>query len=334
MKYHREQSRITQGTEGIIGQSAPMMQLMKQMQQIAPTKATVLITGETGTGKELVARAIHALSPRKNRIFVPVHCAALSENLLESELFGHDRGAFTGAVKQRKGRFELADGGTIFLDEISEISQSIQVKLLRVLQEKEFERVGGSETISVDIRILAATNVDLQKLVSEGKFREDLYYRLKVVTLDVPPLRDRLDDIPLLVNTFCERFAKENGKGKLPVSDEVLHIFQSYNWPGNVRELQGVMESMVILSLTGKLEKENIPYDILRKCNVDEEVKPVFQPGTATLADMEKQMILQILQKNDGNRTKTAEALGIGRRTLIRKLHEYGEMDDATDEDL
>ena len=333
-EYHREQSNHSaQGLEGIIGQSASMKQLAKQMQQISPTKATVLITGETGTGKELVSRAIHALSPRKNRIFVPVHCAALSENLLESELFGHDRGAFTGAVKQRKGRFELADGGTIFLDEISEISQVIQVKLLRVLQEKEFERVGGSETISVDIRILAATNVDLSKLVSEGKFREDLYYRLKVVTLEVPPLRDRLDDIPLLAHSFCEHFSKENSKGKMSISDEVIRIFQMYNWPGNVRELQGVMESMVILALTDHLEKDNVPYDIRRKCNLEEEVKPALQTGNSTLADIEKQVILQALEKNDGNRTKTAESLGIGRRTLIRKLHEYGEM-DASDEEL
>jgi DNA-binding NtrC family response regulator len=331
-EYHREQSKASKGIEGIIGQSLPMKNLMKQIQQIAPTKATVMISGETGTGKELVARAIHALSPRKNRIFVPVHCAALSENLLESELFGHDRGAFTGAIKQRKGRFELADQGTIFLDEISEISQSIQVKLLRVLQEKEFERVGGSETVSVDIRIIAASNVDLQKMVDEGKFREDLYYRLKVVTLEVPPLRDRLDDIPALVYFFADRFAKENGKGSLEVADEVIKVFQSYDWPGNVRELQGVMESMVILSTTDKLEMANIPLDIRKHYDGSTDVTPVFTPGGATLADIEKQVIMQTLEKFDGNRTKTAEALGIGRRTLIRKLHEYNES-EPLDED-
>jgi transcriptional regulator with GAF, ATPase, and Fis domain len=331
-EYHREQSKSQQGMVGIIGQSMAMKRLNQQIQTIAPTKATVLITGETGTGKELVARAIHALSPRKDQIFVPVHCAALQENLLESELFGHDRGAFTGAVKQRKGRFELADGGTIFLDEISEINPSVQVKLLRVLQEKEFERVGGTETISVDIRILAASNVDLQKAVEEGKFREDLYYRLKVVSLEVPPLRERLDDIPILVQHFCDRYAKENGKGKLWVSEEVIRIFQSYHWPGNVRELQGVMESMVILAAGDRLEKDNIPYDIRQHQGETPEPATPMATGNATLADIEKQVIMQTLEKFSGNRTKTAEALGIGRRTLIRKLHEYDAM-GVSDED-
>ena len=226
-EYHREQEQKKEGFEGIIGQSPAMQRLIGQIRQIAPSKANVLITGETGTGKELVARAIHRISPRSQNIFVPIHCAALSENLLESELFGHERGAFTGALKQRKGRFELADKGTIFLDEISEISQTIQVKLLRVLQEREFERVGGTETISVDIRVLAATNVDLQKKVEEGTFREDLYYRLKVVTLNVPPLRERLEDIPVLVEYFADRFARENGKGKMIISPELIEIFKS-----------------------------------------------------------------------------------------------------------
>jgi two-component system, NtrC family, response regulator AtoC len=330
-EYLLEQSKATKGLEGIIGNSAPMKNMIKQIKQIAPTKATVLITGETGTGKELVARAIHALSPRHNRIFVPVHCAALSENLLESELFGHDRGAFTGAVKQRKGRFELADQGTIFLDEISEISSGIQVKLLRVLQEKSFERVGGSDTITVDIRIVAASNRDLQYLVNDS-FREDLYYRLKVVTIDVPPLRERLDDIPMLVEHFCSFYAKENGKGKMTVSDDVIAIFKAYPWPGNVRELQGVMESMVIMSTGDRLEKENVPYDIRKGHDDIEPVRPVLPMDDVTLADIEKQVILQTLEKYQGNRTKTAESLGIGRRTLIRKLHEYNEM-DPSDED-
>ncbi|MEW6237317.1 MAG: sigma-54 dependent transcriptional regulator [Candidatus Omnitrophota bacterium] len=320
-EYHRESVQPAEGVEGIIGKSAPMRQLMEQIRQIAPSKANVLITGETGTGKELAARAIHALSPRKDRLFVPIHCAALSENLLESELFGHERGAFTGAIKQRKGRFELADRGTIFLDEISEISESIQVKLLRVLQEKEIERVGGMETITVDIRILAATNSDLQKLVNEGKFREDLYYRLKVITLDLPPLRERPDDIPLLSTAFVDRFAKENGKKPFLIDNDLIALFQQYSWPGNVRELQGVIESMVILAKGDRLRGENAPFEIRR---LAEPEAPPILAGEATLAEIEKKVILQTLEKYAGNRTKTAESLGIGRRTLIRKLHEYG----------
>ncbi len=322
-EYHRERETAAEGFEGIIGESQAMKMVRDRIKQIAPSKATVLITGETGTGKELVAHAIHNFSPRAKRLFVPVHCAALSENLLESELFGHERGAFTGAIKQRKGRFELADQGTIFLDEISEISTAIQVKLLRVLQEKEFERVGGTETISVDLRILAATNANLQELVNEGKFREDLYYRLKVVMLHIPPLRQRIEDIPLLAKHFVKRFAKENEKGSLDISQEVLECLKRYPWPGNVRELQGVIESMVILAMGKRLELENVPYEIRQESAT--ETKPDIQlSGTAPLAEIEKQVILDTLEKFNGNRTKTAEALGIGRRTLIRKLHEYG----------
>ncbi|HOJ62104.1 MAG TPA: sigma-54 dependent transcriptional regulator [bacterium] len=325
IEFHRERDRAVEGFEGIVGESPPIQQLIGQIKQIAPTKATVLITGETGTGKELVARAIHNLSPRRHRLFVPIHCAALSENLLESELFGHERGAFTGAIKQKKGRFEQAHQGTIFLDEVSEISAGIQVKLLRVLQEKAFERVGGTETISVDIRILAATNVDLQKLVDEDKFREDLYYRLKVVTLDIPPLRERAGDIPLLTTTFIQRYALENGKGPMQITPEALNCLQKYQWPGNVRELQGVLESMVILARGNRLDLENIPLEIRRQVQPGLPLPaPPLPPGNATLADIEKKVILETLEKFQGNRTKTAEALGIGRRTLIRKLHEYG----------
>ncbi|MBI1388912.1 MAG: response regulator [bacterium] len=321
IEFHREQGDAP-GLEGLVGKSQPMKDMMEEIEQVAPAKATVLITGETGVGKELAARAIHNLSPRRDRLFVPIHCAALSENLLESELFGHERGAFTGAVKQRKGRFEIADGGTLFLDEISEISQSIQVKLLRVLQEKQFERVGGSETIHVDIRIIAATNRDLQELVDKGEFREDLFYRLKVVTLFVPPLRERASDIPLLVDTFVERFSRENGRKPLKVAPAVIECFQRYAWPGNVRELQGVIESMVILARGDALEMKNVPREIRGEAE-EPDPAPVIQ-GDATLAEVEKQVILETLKKFDGNRTRTAEALGIGRRTLIRKLHEYG----------
>lgn len=325
VEYHRERDASPEGFQGIVGQSLPILQLIEQIKQVAPTKANVLITGETGTGKELVARAIHNLSSRKDRLFVPIHCAALSENLLESELFGHERGAFTGAIKQRKGRFEQAHQGTIFLDEISEISQSIQVKLLRVLQEKEFERVGGSETLHVDIRILAATNMDLIKLVEKEKFREDLYYRLKVVTLHTPPLCERSSDISLLIRSFVSRYSRENGKPVMKIADEIVDTFSKYSWPGNVRELQGVIESMVILSRGDTLKKENIPLEIRKEVEGDssQESQPLAI-GDSKLADIEKRVILETLEKFGGNRTKTADALGIGRRTLIRKLHEYG----------
>lgn len=321
VEYHRERGKMQEGFEGIVGDSPAVRRLIDQIKQIAPSKATVLITGETGTGKELVAHAIHNLSPRKNHLFLPVHCAAFSENLLESELFGHERGAFTGAVKQRKGRFEMADQGTLFLDEVSEIDPSVQVKLLRVLQERQFERVGSAETVAVDIRLIAATNTSLQTMVDEGKFREDLYYRLKVVTLEAPPLRKRLDDIPLLVDSFVRRFCRENAMETLKVSGDVMRLLQQYNWPGNIRELQGVIESMVILAHGKTLEVENVPYEIRMKCAPDQ--VPI-NTGDATLAEIEKRVILQTLEKYNGNRTQTAEALGIGRRTLIRKLHEYG----------
>lgn len=332
VEYHREREKTQDGFEGIVGDSPAVRRLIDQIKQIAPSKATVLITGETGTGKELVARAIHNHSPRKDKLFLPIHCAAFAENLLESELFGHERGAFTGAVKQRKGRFEMADQGSLFLDEVSEIDPSVQVKLLRVLQERQFERVGSAETVSVDIRLIAATNTSLQEMVEEGKFREDLFYRLKVVTLEVPPLRKRLDDIPQLVGAFVRRFCLENGMEQLSVSPDVMKLLQQYNWPGNIRELQGVVESMVILSQGKMLDVENVPYEIRLKC--DPEQVPI-NTGDATLAEIEKKVILQSLEKYNGNRTQTAEALGIGRRTLIRKLHEYGvtkEKDSDSDE--
>src|SRR5262252_2424856 len=232
----------------IIGSSPPMQRVFEITDQVAPSKATVLIAGESGTGKELVANAIHARSPRANGPFVKLHCAALAETLLESELFGHERGAFTGAVARKDGRFSIADGGTLFLDEIGEISPSVQVKLLRFLQEREFERVGGNETITVDVRVIAATNRDLRQMVAEGKFREDLYYRLNVVTIDVPPLRARRSDVPLLATHFLKRFAEENGKRIEGFTDEALERLTRYAWPGNVRELENAIERAVIVS--------------------------------------------------------------------------------------
>ena len=321
-----EDSRGQSGLSHIIGESPVMQKLFDDIRQVAPSRATVLITGETGSGKELVARAVHDLSPRRERPFWPMHCAAFSETLLESELFGHERGSFTGAVKQKKGRFELADRGTVFLDEISEVSPKTQVKLLRVLQERTFERVGGTDPITVDIRIIAATNADLEERVKEGKFREDLLYRLRVVELQVPPLRERLEDIPLLVHAFLRRYASENEIPVPNIDPAVIRAFQTHDWPGNVRELQGYIERMVVMCRGDRLTTDNLPPELGGKTD-----RPPVSgiAGDAPLADIERQVILETLRRNEGNRTKTAEVLGIGRRTLIRKLQEYGEEVDA-----
>ncbi|MFH1742246.1 MAG: sigma-54 dependent transcriptional regulator [bacterium] len=318
----RKDNRGRSGLGQIIGDSPVMQTLFDDIRQVAPSRATVLITGETGSGKELVARAIHDLSSRQDQHFWPMHCAAFSETLLESELFGHERGSFTGAVKQKKGRFELANRGTVFLDEISEISPKTQVKLLRILQERCFERVGGTDTISVDIRVIAATNADLAERVTEGKFREDLLYRLQVVTLSVPPLRDRREDIPLLVNVFLKRYAAENEVPLPSIDPAVIRAFQAYDWPGNVRELQGYVERMVVMCRGDRITADNLPPQLGGRA----ERTPVScLSGDVPLADVEKHVILETLRRNNGNRTKTAEVLGIGRRTLIRKLQEYGD---------
>ena len=244
----REQIDRKYGLENIIGQSPPMRQVFETVQQVAPSRATVLVTGATGTGKELIAKAIHNLSPRKNGPFIAVHAAALPTSLLESELFGHEKGAFTGAVERRIGRFELADGGTLFLDEVGELEPPMQVKLLRVLEERAFERVGGAKTLQVDVRLVAATNRDLKKLVSEGKFRDDLFYRLSVVAVDLPPLRDRREDVPLLVKAFLDEFSRENGKQVRELTAEALNVLLAYDWPGIVRELRNAVEQMVVLA--------------------------------------------------------------------------------------
>src|ERR1017187_9735830 len=250
------------GLENIIGESTSMRQVFETIQQVAPSRATVLITGATGTGKELIAKAIHNLSPRKNGAFVAVHAAALPSSLLESELFGHERGAFTGAVERRTGRFELADGGTLFLDEIGELEPAMQVKLLRVLEERAFERVGGSKTLQVDVRLVAATNKDLKKLVSEGKFRDDLFYRLSVVAVDLPLLRERRDDIPLLVKSFLDEFSRENGKQVRELTPEAMNLLLAYDWPGNVRELRNAIEQMVVLARGERLTARDVPVAI------------------------------------------------------------------------
>jgi len=318
-EYLRDELRQRYGLETMIGKTPRMREIFEMIKRIGPTRANVLITGESGTGKELVAYGIHHNSPRSSKPFVAVNCAALSESLLESELFGHEKGAFTGAVQQRKGRFEIADGGTLFLDEITEISPPLQVKLLRVLQDRQFERVGGNATLSVDIRLIAASNKDVEKAVEEGRFRDDLYYRLKVVSIHMPPLRERKEDIPLLVDAFVGEFCEDNSKQKMEVSPEVTEALAEHEWRGNVRELRNVVESMVVLSRGPRLTVADLPGEISQESESGQLTLPRFLP----LGDVERRVILKTLEDVGGNRTKAAEVLGIGRRTLIRKLHEY-----------
>lgn len=308
------------GVKGMIGNSAKMKNIIETIEQVAPTRTTVLITGESGTGKELVAQAIHQCSGRTGK-FVPVHCSALPDNLIESELFGHERGAFTGAVEMRKGRFELAEGGTIFLDEIGEIPLHIQVKLLRVLENRAFERIGGSETIVTDARVVAATNRDLKKMVEEGTFREDLFYRLDVVSLEIPPLRERKEDIPLLVKHYLDVFNKENGKD-IGITETAMASLCAYAWPGNIRELRNCVERMVVLCRGKMIELENVPVDV-REGVTPGIAKTVLAQPSCDLECNEKMLIERALNECKGNRTKAAEKLGISRRTLHRKLHTY-----------
>lgn len=305
--------------DNMIGKSTEMQKVFAMIKKAAPAKASVLITGESGSGKELVADAIHNLSPRKNNSFVKVHCAALSETLLESELFGHEKGAFTGAEKMQKGRFELAHGGTIFLDEIGEINQNVQVKLLRVLQDKKFERVGGEETIEVDVRVVAATNKNLEEEVQAGRFREDLYYRLNVIHINVPPLRERRDDIPLLINSFLKEYAEENGKNITGVESRARSSLYKYSWPGNIRQLRNCIESAVVMCSGNEITLADLPPTV-SEASADEVIS--VQIGT-TLFDAEKTIIMETLAANNGNKSKTADVLGIGRKTLHRKLLEF-----------
>jgi len=325
-----EVSRLEKQKMGaeILGKSASMHHIFELVGQVAPTKASVLITGESGTGKELVADALHDQSPRSKEPLVKVHCAALSENLLETELFGHEKGAFTGAVSQRRGRFELADRGTIFLDEIGEINQSTQIKILRVLQEKNFERVGGESTVSVDVRIIAATNRDLKGEVAAGRFREDLYYRLNVVNIHLPPLRERPEDIPLLAARFLKEFAKENRREILGLEPKAAMALRTYSWPGNVRELRNIIESAVVMSKNSYLGLENLPNYVTSRGNED---GIRIKLGTP-MVEAEKMIIRANLSAFGGNKSRTSEALGIGRKTLHRKIQDYGlksELDES-----
>ncbi|MBQ7969740.1 MAG: sigma-54-dependent Fis family transcriptional regulator [Treponema sp.] len=312
----------------MVGKSAELRKVSETISKVAPSKATVLITGESGVGKELVADEIHNLSNRKDKPLVKVHCAALSESLLESELFGHEKGSFTGAETMQKGRFELAHGGTIFLDEIGEINQSIQVKILRVIQEKKFERVGGEKTIDVDVRIVAATNKNLEEEVKAGRFREDLYYRLNVVRIQMPSLRERKDDIPLLVKSFLREFNLENEKNITGFDAKSKAAILKYDWPGNIRELRNCVECAVVMCNGEEITLEDLPASVRESV----EDKNIIIPHGITLDEAEKIIIRNTLTMEGGNKTKVAQILGIGRKTLHRKLQEYGMETEQTEE--
>ncbi len=317
--------------QGILGQAEVMKPILETIEQVAPTRATVLIEGESGTGKELVARALHHLSGRPKDKLVVVHCAALSPQLLESELFGHEKGSFTGATEKRIGRFEVADGGTLVLDEIGEIDASTQVKLLRALGEHTIERVGSNKPIKVDVRVVAATNKDLAKMVEEGKFREDLYWRLRVVTLHMPPLRERKSDIPILTEHFLKEMAEANGKAFKPLGEDALPAMMAYDWPGNVRELRTAIEHGVVMSNSSRVMLKHLPAYLsgggfgAPRLNVPGNGKaaPVnVMPQDLNLEAMERRFIEEALQRTGNNRTEAADLLGISRRTMQRKMAE------------
>jgi transcriptional regulator with PAS, ATPase and Fis domain len=304
----------------IIGRSKAMQHVLNIVGSISKKNVNVLITGETGTGKEMIANAIHSNSSRCTEPFIKVSCAAFSEGILESELFGHEKGAFTGAITKRIGRFELADGGTIFLDEIGDMSLSTQIKLLRVIQEREFERVGGNDTIKVDVRIIAATHQDIKKLIEEKKFREDLYYRLNVVHIELPSLRQRKDDIPRLASSFIHKFNEEKEYHIKGITNEAMQILLNYQWPGNVREMENAIESAMALAEKDIVEAKYLPSFLLLTEPKDSDFHQI--PQDYTLKEIEQEAINLALQKSGGNKTKAAKQLGIGLRTLQRKIKE------------
>ena len=308
--------------DNIVGMSPPMQRVLEIVDQVAPTRATVLITGESGTGKELIANAIHQRSPRADKPFIKLHCAALAESLLESELFGHESGSFTGALSRKEGRFSLADGGTLFLDEIGEISPTIQLKLLRFLQEHEFERVGGTETLEVDVRVIAATNRNLAEEIAKGRFREDLFYRLNVVSLEMPALRDRPSDIPALADFFLARFATANEKHIEAFSPKALERMVTYNWPGNVRELENAVERAVVLTTNSTIEPRALPTTV-RPASATGNGAPQI-PGS-TIEQLERYAILETMKATGGSTSKAAEILGISPRTIQYRLHHYNQ---------
>ncbi|HEY0944347.1 MAG TPA: sigma-54 dependent transcriptional regulator [Opitutaceae bacterium] len=317
--------------EGIIGRSGRLQEVIDKVRLVAPSRATILVEGESGTGKELIAQAIHQASPRARAPFVAVHCAALSESLLESEIFGHERGAFTGATERRIGRFEAADGGTLFLDEIGEITPSTQVKLLRFLETKTIERVGGTKPLDLDVRLVAATNRNLEQLAKEGKFREDLFFRLNVVRIVMPPLRERVDDIPLLLAHYIGVFSKENNLPPLTIEPGALATLQRYPWPGNIRELRNFCENAVVLRRGGNLSEYDLDPKFRGQSAADG--APAGTPGAVAMAnplsveENEKRLLREALLKARGNRTKAAQLMGISRRTLHRKLAQWPELD-------
>ena len=313
---HKKTPSKTNPESSIIGTSPLMKTLYSQITKVALSNATILITGESGTGKEVLARDIHDLSMRPGKL-VPVHCSSLPETLLESELFGYEKGAFTGAASRKLGRFDMAAKGTLFLDEISEISPLIQIKLLRVLHEKTFEMVGGTETRKADIRIIAATNKNLEPLIKSGQFREDLYYRLNVIHFHLPPLRQRKTDIPLFVNRFIEELGKSSGKLIEIISEDALKILVNYSWPGNIRQLKNVLERMILLTSSRILDIKDIPQEITA-------VEGVASNAGTTIKNAEKDLIIKELENTGGNKTETAKRLGISRKTLYRKMEEFG----------
>ncbi|MBZ5638423.1 MAG: sigma-54 dependent transcriptional regulator [Acidobacteriia bacterium] len=332
------ESRLGEKFGRLVGRSKAMEALFRQMDLVAPTRSNVLIVGESGTGKELVANALHENSPRREARFLPINCAAIPAEILESELFGHEKGSFTGAVGRKVGKFELADRGTLFLDEIGELPLEMQVKLLRVLEEREFMRVGGTETIKVDIRLIAATNSDLEAAVEQGRFRSDLYYRLKVVTLRIPPIRERREDVSLLANHFLRQFARENRREGMHFAPEAMKALFAAPWEGNVRELRNLVESLVVLAPSDEIGLADLPDEYRR--HADEPIPTTVlslpaggvppEPETAaagaerlTMEEIERRAILSALERTGGNRTQAAEVLGIGLRTLQRKLKEY-----------
>ncbi len=315
------------GLEEIIGASGSMRHIFELIRTVAPTKSTVLITGESGTGKELIARAVHQLSPRKDNAFVAVNCAAIPETLLESELFGHEKGAFTGATSARRGRFQLANQGTLFLDEVGDIPPTIQIKLLRVLQERAFERVGGTTTHQVDVRILAATNQDLKTAVADGRFREDLFYRLNVVAIEAPPLRDRPDDIPLLAQHFVQKYGRETGQTDLGLDPKTIDVLKTHAFPGNVRELENIIERAVILCTGDTIRPRDLPADLdrpePRKIDLADLELPAGTGLNLALEDLERKFIAQALDRAGGVQAQAAEALGLTKQTLYAQMKKY-----------
>lgn len=320
----RREMDVKFGLENIIGRSPVMEEVFERIQQVAPARTTVLLRGESGTGKELVAKAIHMLSPRARQPLVSVHCAALTSSLLESELFGHEKGAFTGAHERRIGRFEQAQGGTLFLDEIGEIDATVQIKLLRFLGERTFERVGANKTLTADVRLITATNKNLEEMVRAGTFREDLYFRLAVVPITLPPLRERAGDVPLLAHAFLKEFARENGKNIADFTADALEALTRHRWPGNVRELRTAIEHAVVLCRGDRIGLRDLPPST-RDASAGALPPPAGAPPSDGLGirDAEKNLIIRALKESGGNRTLASQKLGMSRRTLHRKLHTY-----------